>query len=257
MEQPQKRRSVQSVDRAFDLLECLADAGGPLGLSQLAASTGLPLPTVHRILRSLTSSGHVRQDSSRRYTLGARLIRLGDVAIHGVRGWAAPHLSRLVQETGESASMAMLEGDAAVYVAQASSSYALRTVTEVGRQDMPYCTAVGKVLLSRLSEDEVHQILRRTGFPTPSGYTTTKGLLGELHRVRAEGYAVDDGVQELGLLCVAVPVNGAPRNAAFSVSGPSDRLTPGRVPCVVRVLQRAAKDLSYELGRLVDYSRRS
>src|SRR6202012_5776420 len=71
---------VQSIERAFDLLEMLADAGGALGLSELASLSGLPLPTVHRLMRTLVNRGYVRQEASRRYALGARLIRLGEIS---------------------------------------------------------------------------------------------------------------------------------------------------------------------------------
>lgn len=243
--------SVQSLNRAFDLLECLADAGGSLSLSQLAASTGLPLPTIHRLLRSLTSSGYVRQAPSRRYALGGRLIRLGDAASRALGVWATPHLSQLVDEVGETANLAMLEGDAAVYVAQAPSAHVVRMFTEVGRRVMPHCTGVGKVLLSRLSDNEVHQILRRTGLPAQTEHTITTAsqLIVELDRIRERGYAVDYGEQELGVRCVAVSVDGAPGNVAISVSGPSSRLTEQRVPEIVPVLHRIAKELGNELRR--------
>lgn len=71
---------VQSLQRAFDLLERLADAGGEASLSELAATSGLPLPTIHRLIRTLVTLGYVRQNSNRRYTLGSRLIRLGETA---------------------------------------------------------------------------------------------------------------------------------------------------------------------------------
>ncbi|NJA55642.1 IclR family transcriptional regulator [Streptomyces sp. NEAU-H3] len=71
---------VQSLERAFDLLERMADAGGEVGLSELATSSGLPLPTIHRLMRTLVSTGYVRQQENRRYALGPRLIRLGESA---------------------------------------------------------------------------------------------------------------------------------------------------------------------------------
>ena len=68
---------VQSLERAFDLLERMADAGGEVGLSELSSSSGLPLPTIHRLMRTLVACGYVRQQANRRYALGPRLIRLG------------------------------------------------------------------------------------------------------------------------------------------------------------------------------------
>ena len=125
---------VQSLARAFDLLEHLADAGGSLTLSQLAATSGLPLPTIHRLMRSLVGTGYVRQEPSRRYALGPRLIRLGESAASMLGSWAMPYLAGLVDRIGETANMAILEGDSVVYVAQVPSPHSVRMFTEVGRR---------------------------------------------------------------------------------------------------------------------------
>ncbi|WNG94345.1 IclR family transcriptional regulator [Mycobacterium sp. ITM-2016-00318] len=112
----------------------MADAGGTLALSQLANQSGLPLPTIHRLLRTLVDLGYIRQESSRQYVLGPRLIRLGDASSRMLSVWARPHLARLVDELGESANPAMLDGDEIVYVAEAQSRHAMRMFTEVGRR---------------------------------------------------------------------------------------------------------------------------
>lgn len=125
---------VQSLERAFDLLERMADAGGEVGLSELSASSGLPLPTIHRLMRTLVVCGYVRQQPNRRYALGPRLIRLGESASRLLGTWARPYLQRLVEETGETANMALLDGDEIVYVAQVPSKHSMRMFTEVGRR---------------------------------------------------------------------------------------------------------------------------
>ena len=80
MADPAKSGGVQSVGRVLDLLEIVADAGGEIGLSELAARSGLPLPSIHRLVRTLVQRGYMRQLSNRRYALGARLVPLGQVA---------------------------------------------------------------------------------------------------------------------------------------------------------------------------------
>src|SRR6201992_2186460 len=87
---------VQASERAFDLLEMLADADGALGLPELAAVSGLPLPTVHRLMRTLVNRGYVRQEASRRYTLGSRLIRLGEISSRMLGSSLRPVLGPLV-----------------------------------------------------------------------------------------------------------------------------------------------------------------
>lgn len=240
---------VQSLDRALNLLEHLADAGGSLRLAELEAATGLPLPTIHRLLRSLAHNGYVRQEPSRRYALGPRLIRLGETAGRALGAWAAPRLAELVAEIGETANMAVLEVDAVVYVAQVPSAHSMRMFTEVGRRVSAHSTGVGKALLSQLSDDQVHDLLRRTGMParTPRTHTDPDAFLAELADVREQGWAVDDAEQEIGVRCVAVPVLGAPTRSALSVSGPSGRITAGRVVEIAPVLQRVADSLARDL----------
>ena len=177
---------VQSLERAFDLLERMADAGGEVGLSELSVSSGLPLPTIHRLMRTLVACGYVRQQANRRYALGPRLIRLGESASRLLGTWARPYLARLVEETGETANMALLDGDEIVYVAQVPSKHSMRMFTEVGRRVLPHSTGVGKALLAEPPADEVRALLARTGMPaaTEKTITTPDGFLAALEEVR-------------------------------------------------------------------------
>ncbi|GAA2662620.1 IclR family transcriptional regulator [Actinosynnema pretiosum subsp. pretiosum] len=218
---------VQSLQRAFDLLERLADAGGEASLSELAAVSGLPLPTIHRLIRTLVDLGYVRQHDNRRYALGPRLIRLGEGAGRQFGTWARPLLAELVDETGETANLAVLDGDEIVYVAQAPSRHSMRMFTEVGRRVLPHATGVGKAVLAALPRDRARELLERTGLParTPNTITDLGAMLAELDLVAERGHALDEGEQELGVRCVAVVVPGGPTPAAVSVSGPEGRLT--------------------------------
>ncbi|MFC4529552.1 IclR family transcriptional regulator [Sphaerisporangium dianthi] len=217
--------TVQSVDRALDVLEALADQGGEAGLSEIAARTGLPYGTIHRLLQALLSRGYVRQESDRRYALGGALVRLGGAAERMVGVWAQPYLERMVALSGETANLAVLEGDFVVYVAQAASPRRLRLFAEVGRRVLPHSTAVGKVLLA--DRPDAADILARTGLPrrTEHTITTVEAMLAELDAVRSRGYAMDFGEEELGVHCLAVPVRDGGRViAGMSISGPVERI---------------------------------
>lgn len=236
---------VQSLQRAFDLLELMAAAGGEVALSRLSADSGLPVPTIHRIVRTLVAGGYVQQMSSRRYTLGPRLIGLGASASQTVETWARPHLEALAESTGESANVAMLDVDQLVYVAQASSTrHTMRMFTEVGRRVYAHCTGVGKAILARMPEEEVVGLVGRAGMParTEHTITTLPALLDELALVRDRGYAIDDGEQEEGVRCVAVALPGSLR-AAVSVSGPASRVTEKTVPSLADLLRQTASAL--------------
>ncbi|MFC4496291.1 IclR family transcriptional regulator [Streptomyces ovatisporus] len=241
---------VQSLERAFDLLERMADAGGEVGLSELSASSGLPLPTIHRLMRTLVSCGYVRQHPNRRYALGPRLIRLGESSSRLLGTWARPYLARLVEETGETANMALLDGDQVVYVAQVPSRHSMRMFTEVGRRVLPHSTGVGKALLAGTPADDVRQLLARTGMPaaTERTITTPEGFLEALEHVREVGYAMDDNEQELGVRCIAVAVPDSPTAAAISISGPAGRVTEAATDKFVPLMQEVAQQLSKALA---------
>lgn len=237
---------VQSLRRTFVLLEQLADAGGEASLSELAAGSGLPMPTIYRLIRTLVPLGYVRQNADRRYALGSRLIRLGETASRQFATWARPYLTELVDELGETANLAVLEADEVVYVAQVPSRHTMRTFTEVGRRVLPHGTGVGKAMLSQLPAERVRALLARTGMPafTPTTITDPEALIEHLALVAARGWALDESEQEVGVRCVAVPLTGTSGPAAVSVSGPDNRLTAELVERIVPVVRDVAARLS-------------
>ncbi|WP_405083442.1 IclR family transcriptional regulator [Protaetiibacter intestinalis] len=234
---------VQSVERAFDLLERITRTGGEASISQLAESTPLPLPTIHRLLRTLVSSGYVHQLPSRRYGLGPGLIRLGEVASRQLGAWARPYLTDLVESLGETANLAILDGDMATYVAQVPSAHSMRMFTEIGRGVHTHASGVGKAILSQLDDERVRSVVGRAGMPTPTPQTigSVDALIEELARIRARGYAIDDGEQELGVRCFAVSVPGMPTPTAISVSGPVTRVDDAFAARAVPLLLETAR----------------
>ncbi len=241
--------AVQSVDRALDLLEALARSGGPVGVGELAALTGLPQGTAHRLLRSLRARGYVRHDVARKYSLGAAAFRLGDAAQRSLAHSARPYLATLVDYAGETANLSVLEGDDVVYVAQVPSPHTLRMFAEVGRHVPAHSTASGKVLLAALPAEQAVALVRRAGLPalTPNTLTEPAALLEELDLVRDRGWAVDEGEHELGVRCVAVPVGrGADVLAALSLSGPGERFAGADQHGLVERMTRVARAFAAE-----------
>jgi IclR family acetate operon transcriptional repressor len=245
------RGGVQSLDRAFAILEAMADAGGVIGLSQLASDSGLPLATIHRLVRTLVDLGYVRQEPSRQYSLGPRLMRLADSSTKRLGTLAHPYMSNVVDALGESVNLAVLDGEEIVYVAQVQPSQNfMRMFTEVGRRAKPHATAVGKAMLATEPDQDVLDLLKRTGMVRRTEHTITDpdDFLADLQRVRDRGFAIDDGEQELGVRCVAVVVPGAPRAMALSMSGPLPRMSDDVVAKAAPILHDAATQISAELG---------
>lgn len=246
---PANTTGVQSVERAFELLELIARAGGECSLSEVSAGSPLPPPTIHRLLRTLVGIGYVRQLPNRRYALGPRLIRLGEVANRQLGAVAGPVLHSLVEELAESASLAVLDGDMVIYTAQVPSPHSMRTNNEVGRRVNMHNSGVGKAVLAELDDARIVRHITQAGFPapTPNSVTSLSGLFAEVEKVRARGYAVDEQEQELGVRAFAMAVPGAPTPMAVGVSGPVSRLGADFEDLVVPALRRATEVISQAL----------
>lgn len=240
---------VQSINRAFGLLETIAAAGGVCSLSGLARESGLPLSSIHRLVRTLVDLGYVRQESTRQYALGPRLIRLAEASSNVIAIWAKPHLARLAVDLGESANLAMLDATEIVYIGQAQSRRSVRMFTEVGRRVLPHCTAVGKAIMAEMAEEEVRRILSRTGMPRSTASTITEPdtLVAQLAEIRDRKYAVDEGENEEGVRCVAAAVPIDTWRLAISVSGPAGRMTDEALKDAVPLLKDACAALAKDL----------
>ncbi len=243
-------KSVQSVDRALDVLEVLASHGRPMGVAEIARITALPQGTVHRLLLVLVSRGYARQDSERKYAIGAAALRLGDAANRALINVSTEYLRQLVEMAGETANLALLEGTEMVYTAQSPSPHSLRIFAEVGRPVPLHSTAVGKAVLAAMSRPEALRLLHRTELTGRTPYTITSlpALVSELDRIAAEGFAIDDEEHEVGVRCIAVALPDLPGlRAALSISGPAERLTAD----TARSLAPAMTDVADRLAAAV------
>ncbi len=244
--EPTSRRSVQSITRALEIVEALASAGRAIGITDIAERVDLPLPTIHRILHTLIGSGYVFQTPRRQYALGARLISLSRYAGGALGVTLRPYLSKVVEASGESASIAMLDQDFARYISHVPAEYSMRMFTEVGNQVSLHATGVGKAILSSMPVPEARAIVQRAGLRrfTPNTITDQDHLLAELDAIRVCGYAMDREEHELGVRCVAVSIPG-PLRLAVSVSGPPTRMTDQAVHDVaLPALQHAVAEIT-------------
>lgn len=248
------RGTVQSVSRAFEILEVIAQAGTAVGVTDIAERCGLPMPTVHRLLQTLAAGGYVYQTPKRRYALGARLITLARYAGGALGVALRPMLATVVANVDESASVAVLDQDFARYISHVPSERSMRMFTEVGNKVSLHATGVGKAILSQMTPEEVRHAISHGGLRrlTPTTITDPEVLLHEIETVRQRGYAIDDGEHETGVTCVAVPIPG-PLHLAASISGPTSRMTPEFVTGrAVPALRHLADEVA---SALADYPR--
>lgn len=242
---------VQSVGKALDVLEILVSSPGDLSLSDITAATGQPMPTVHRLVRTLLDRGYLRQLPNRRYALGTELIVVGQAARSTFGTWSTPILAELVAGFGETVNLAVLDGDDVVYVGQSPSPHAMRMFTEIGRRMKPHATGVGKALLAQVPDDQITALLRRTGMPerTPHTLTTPQAFLQAVHEARRAGFAMDNEETELGVRCVAVALPEPRLHMALSMSGPATRMTDELISRAVPELHTAADRIAGEFVR--------
>jgi len=246
---------VQSLGRALDLMESVAMAELGAGLTELAKATGLAPSTAHRLLKTLQQRRYVSHDAERglwfigvqAFTVGAAFLRTRNVVAA-----ARPVMRQLMEDSGESVSLAVLDGADAVYLAQIECRAMMRALARPGGRAPLHCSGVGKALLAALSEAERAPLYARIDFTRFTDHTLTDpaALGAALRPVAAQGYAVDDEEFALGLRCVAAVIRdeyGEPV-AAISCSGPTARVTVDRVAPLGRLVAAAAADIAAALG---------
>jgi len=247
--------AVQSLGRALDLMESVAMAEQGAGLTELAKATGLAPSTAHRLLKTLQQRRYVSHDAERglwfvgvqSFTVGAAFLRTRNVVAA-----ARPVMRQLMEESGESVSLAVLDGADAVYLAQIECRAMMRALARPGGRAPLHCSGVGKALLASLSEAERAPLYARVDFTRYTDHTLTDPVALDLalRTIPAQGYAVDDEEFALGLRCVAAAIRdeyGEPV-AAISCSGPTARVTVDRVAPLGRLVAAAAADIAAALG---------
>ena len=246
---------VQSVARAASILRILGDAPHGLALKEIARRAGLAPSTCHRLLTTLEPEGFVRHDAAGGgWRVGVGLYAIGAAFrdSRDLQSLARPHLRALMETTGETANLFVLEQGQVVCVGQVESRQPMRAITAVGGRVAPYCSGAGKAILAALPEAEARAFLAESDRPRLTARTLTDlpALEAALHETRARGWALDDGEHAESLRCVAAAIHdeeGAPI-AAVSVSGPASRLDDAAVAALGPRVRRAAAAVTRDYG---------
>jgi len=253
---------AQALSRGLAVLEFLASTPGGATLTALAAALHLPAPTAHRLLATLEDADYVQAGEDGRYRVGVRAFRVGSAFLEhrNLIAEAIPRLERLMETSGETANLAVIEHGAAVFVAQAPCRELMRMNARLGARAPLHASGVGKAMLAAMPPRDADELVGRGALAIYTDHTlvTRAGLAQALAQAAARGYAIDDEEHALGLRCVAAAIvdeAGRPW-AALSIAGPTSRLTRERLSELGERVRAAARDVTAALGGVSPASRR-
>ena len=241
---------IHSVEHAFFLLEVLAKNGLEIGVIELCRKTALPKGTVHRLLGTLKNLGYIDQNPiNRKYRLTIKILKLGfpvtdNIGISHLR----PYMKILSQKFNETVNLAILDGDEILYIYSNGGDNTLKFDLKIGSHQPSYCSALGRVLLAYLPEEEIDRYLRRVELKayTPFTITDKDKLKKELKEIRKREYAFIKEEYMSGVFCVAVPIKNFQGDICIgmSFSIPTARYDKNKVDLLIDALISTSKKIT-------------
>ena len=257
MERPVKSKTrLSSVANACRVLRAFSAEEYELGISELAKRLTLAKSTVHRLALTLIHAGLLEQNPDNgKYRLGLTVFELGSLVRRqmDIANQAKPFLKMLMEKTGETVHLAILDQHSVVYINKIESRQAVRMSSNVGSRNPLYCTGIGKALLAFQPAEKIEEIIA-AGLTarTPKTLVDPDALRRELAAIRARGYAIDDEEIEIGLRCLGVPIRdytGAVI-ASLSVAGPAQRMTMKALHLFAPDVIQTGRAISQRLGHV-------
>jgi len=246
---------VQSLTRGLSILAALANAEGGLTLTDVSQRANLPPSTTHRLLATLEATGYVYHAGDLGYWyVGLQAFRVGSsfLANRDFVAQSHAHLRRLMEQSGETANLAILDNGEAVFIAQVQCREMMRLVVKLGSRVPLHASGVGKAIFAALSEEQIAAVLAQRGLPriTPNTLTEESAMWSAIRVIRQRGYSFDDEEHALGTRCVAAAIydEHAEPLGAISLAGPSSRLTDDHVRRLGPVVAHTAQEITERLG---------
>lgn len=251
---PKRSYNITALQRGLRLLQLFSESPHGLTAKQVAGRSRLPVSTVHRFLANLEGSAFLNCSGDGVYQLGIACFAIGQAALGqlDIRRVSLPYLEELNRQTRETIHLTLRHGLAAVYVEKLDSPEHLRIHSRIGAAVPLYCTAVGKVMLAYMPDEEREKFLPQLGLKrlTPNTVGNLQELAAELYRVRKNGYACDLEEHELHIRCIAAPIwdHQGGVSASLSITAPMVRMPVTRLRQLAPLIQKAGLQISRELG---------
>lgn len=250
-----ENKIIQSIDRALQVLELFSLEKPEWGVTEISKALNIYKSNVHNILSTFAEKGFVKKDSKTdKYKLGIKFFELGSVVIKNMdlRRIAHSYIEKLSKEFNETVHLGILDKGRVVSIEREESYKGLCSHIEIGRRAPLHCTAVGKAIMSYLSEEEINLIIKEKGLEkfTENTITNKEELKKEFLKIRKQGYAVDNMEHEEGVRCVASSIRDYSGEviASMSVSGPAFRINENNMFVIAKKVKEYCDCISKEMG---------
>lgn len=254
---------VQTLGKALDIINYIKDNPSSEGvsLSEISKALGIGKSGVHRLLDTLMAYNFVEKnnDNSTSYRLGWGLYHAGNAVPkqHILSG--SNYISvieKLCRTFSETVNIGLYNNYETIVIHRIEPNVILRTNTQVGQREPLYCTALGKLFLSQMDDEEILRYIKKIK-PTKKTEKTivdSKAILSEIEQVRKNGYSLDNEEFVDGMICIAMPIKDFMGKIIYgiSVSGPSNRMTEEKRRIIMRELQNSCKEISAFLGHMTN-----
>jgi DNA-binding IclR family transcriptional regulator len=240
-----------SVEKAFNILDCFSTDTIELGVTEIAKLMHTNKSAVYRMLATMETLNVIQQNTENgKYRLGLKLFELGQkVSINkNFISKARPFMEELVKRAGETAHLAIYKNQKVYFLDKVVGRHNLQINSQIGTEKPLHCTGLGKVMLAFANHD-YKNIIKNLDLEsvTKNTITNKQKLITEVENIKNNGFALDLEENEIGLVCVAVPIFNTKGEfiAAISTSGPSARFNKNEIQTYTGDLKQTAEQLKY------------
>lgn len=246
----------RAVERALSIIELVAESQKPQSNADLSRRLKIPKSSASYILRVLENRGYLRRDDGGKYRLGLKLLSLtSDSLTHtDIREIAKPVLQGFLKKSRlPAAHLAILDNGRAVYIEKVENERSfIKMDIWVGHHLPVHTTAIGKILVSGLTDYEIRKTLKLRGMErkTPKSITSIEKFLAEIKKVKKQGFAIDDEENSEEVRCLAAPIFDAKGNviAALGASSTILQIDNERMPDLIEQITNSAEKVSRQIG---------
>ncbi|UWG95849.1 IclR family transcriptional regulator [Dehalobacter sp. DCM] len=250
-----KSGHVNSIEKAFILLDCFLNNNEPLSLKELTERTGWPKSTIHSLLSAMRRQEIIVQNADGKYAMGIHVFQLGSAMVRAldIVKIAKPLMKEVADSVNRSVHLTTLRANHAVIIARVEPvNNRLKTIVAVGSSMPLYCNAHGKVYLSCMLDNAVKEYVRTTELIPYTSKTIIDydALFEEITAIRKQGYALERDERHMGMFGVAAPIFDAMGKVvyAFGVVGMFDNMSTSDLQSAIALVKKIAHIISYQLG---------